>query len=153
MGKEFSTIRELPKLIGQPVRLRGWVYSKRSSGKVKFLMFRDGTGIVQAVFVKGVVSDETFENFEKLTQESSMVLTGKVREDKRSKSGVEVDADSLQILQIANDYPIGPKEHGPDFLLSNRHLWLRSNRPYAILTIRARFIKAVRDFFDQNGFT
>ena len=152
MAPNLASIKELPKRIGDTVTLRGWVYSKRSSGKVKFLMMRDGSGIVQCVVVKGVVSDETFEGFEKLTQESSLTVIGKVREDKRAKSGVEIDAESIQILQIAEDYPIGPKEHGPDFLLSNRHLWLRSNRPHAILTIRARFIKAIRDFFDNNGF-
>jgi asparaginyl-tRNA synthetase len=133
--------------------LRGWVYSKRSSGKIRFLMLRDGSGIVQAVFVKGSVSDQAFEDFEKLTQETSVILTGKVREEKRAKGGYELDAESLKILQIAQDYPIGPKEHGPDFLLSNRHLWLRSARTHAILRVRDRFVKAVRDFFDQEDFT
>ena len=151
--KPIATIRELPKFVGQSVTLRGWVYHKRSSGKIKFLMMRDGSGLVQLVFVKGQVSDTTFEDFEKLTQETSIIVTGKVREEKRAKGGFELDAESLQILQIAQDYPIGPKEHGPDFLLSNRHLWLRSQRPHAILRIRDRFVKAVRDFFDEEGFT
>src|SRR5688572_22708373 len=118
----IATIRELKKYAGQSVTLRGWVYQKRSSGKIRFLMLRDGSGIVQLVFVKGQVPEGTFEEFDKLTQESSVVVTGKVREDARAKGGVELDAESLKILQIAQEYPIGPKEHGPDFLLSNRHL-------------------------------
>jgi asparaginyl-tRNA synthetase len=146
-------VGELSKYIGQTVQLRGWVFSKRSSGKVKFLQFRDGSGIVQAVFVKGVVTDEGFDAFEKLTQETSLTLTGLVKADTRGKTGVELDAKDLKILQIAEDYPIGPKEHGPDFLLGNRHLWLRSRRPHAILRIRHRFVKAIRDFFDNDGFT
>jgi asparaginyl-tRNA synthetase len=148
----LSTIKNLKNHLGEEVTLRGWVYSKRSSGKIRFLMMRDGTGIVQIVFVKGVVPDADFDNFEKLTQESSLILTGKVKEDKRSKGGVELDATSLKILQIAEEYPIGPKEHGPDFLLSNRHLWLRSVRPNAILRIRDCFVNAIRDFFRNDGF-
>lgn len=148
-----TTIRNLKNHIGTSVELRGWVYSKRSSGKIRFLMMRDGSGIVQIVWVKGQVPDSTFEELDKLTQESSIIITGKVKEEKRAKSGVELDGESLQVLQIAQDYPIGPKEHGPDFLLSNRHLWLRSNRPHAILKIRDRFVKATRDFFDKEGFT
>jgi asparaginyl-tRNA synthetase len=153
METPIVRVGELSKYIGQTVQLRGWVFSKRSSGKVKFLQFRDGSGIVQAVFVKGVVSDEGFEAFEKLTQETSLTLTGLVKADTRGKTGVELDAKDLKILQIAEDYPIGPKEHGPDFLLGNRHLWLRSRRPHAILRIRHRFVKAIRDFFDNDGFT
>lgn len=125
-------VSDLLKHVGEEVTLRGWVYNKRSSGKIKFLILRDGSGVVQLVYVKGNVPEETLNDFEKLTQETSVIVTGKVREDKRSKTGVELDATSLKILQIAQDYPIGPKEHGPDFLLSNRHLWLRSSRPHAI---------------------
>jgi asparaginyl-tRNA synthetase len=149
---DFARIGELGKHVGQSVTLRGWVYNKRSSGKVKFLSLRDGSGIVQIVFVKGQVPDATWDEFEKLTQETSLHVTGKVKTDTRSKLGFELDGESLTILQIAQDYPISPKEHGPDFLLSNRHLWLRSQRPYAVLKIRDRFVKAVRDFFDQDGF-
>src|SRR4051794_30581763 len=123
-----SLIRDLLKHVGQTVTLRGWVYNKRSSGKIRFLLMRDGSGVVQIVWVKGNIPDATFEELDKLTQESSIILTGKVREDKRAKGGVELDGESLQVLQITQDYPIGPKEHGPDFLLSNRHLWLRSSR-------------------------
>lgn len=148
-----ASIRDLKKYVGQSVELRGWVYSLRSSGKIRFLLMRDGSGIVQIVWVKGQVPDEIFQTFETLTQESSIIVTGKVKEDKRSDLGVELDGETIQILQRAIDYPIGPKEHGPDFLLSNRHLWLRSKRPHAILKIRDRFIKATRDFFDREGFT
>lgn len=146
-------IKDLKNYLGQSVELRGWVYSLRSSGKIRFLLMRDGSGIVQIVWVKGQVSDEIFNQFETLTQESSIIVQGKVKEDKRSDLGVELDGEAIKILQIAVDYPIGPKEHGPDFLLSNRHLWLRSKRPHAILRIRDRFIKATRDFFDKEGFT
>lgn len=148
-----TTIRELKKQIGETVELRGWVYNIRSSGKLRFLLMRDGSGIVQVVWFKGSVSEEIFSKLDTLTQESSLIVTGKVKEDKRSPIGVELDGVDLQILQIAQDYPLGPKEHGPDFLLSNRHLWLRSQRPHAILRIRDRFVKAVRDFFDKEGFT
>jgi asparaginyl-tRNA synthetase len=148
-----TTIRELKSHIGETVELRGWVYNIRSSGKLRFLLMRDGSGIVQVVWFKGNVSEEVFNKLETLTQETSLILTGKVKEDKRSTIGVELDGENLTILQIAQDYPLGPKEHGPDFLLSNRHLWLRSQRPHAILRIRDRFAKAVRDFFDKEGFT
>ncbi len=148
----FARIQELGAHIGSSVTLRGWVYAKRSSGKIKFLMLRDGSGIVQIVFVKTQVSEKTWDDFEKLTQETSVHVTGKVKPDTRSKLGVELEGESIEILQIAQDYPIGPKEHGPDFLLSNRHLWLRSQRPHAVLRIRDRFVKAVRDFFDKDGF-
>jgi asparaginyl-tRNA synthetase len=148
-----TTIRELKSHIGETVELRGWVYNIRSSGKLRFLLMRDGSGIVQVVWFKGNVSEEIFTKLDTLTQETSLILTGKVKEDKRSTIGVELDGENLTILQIAQDYPLGPKEHGPDFLLSNRHLWLRSQRPHAILRIRDRFAKAVRDFFDKEGFT
>jgi len=150
---EFTYVKDLKTKVGQSVALRGWVYGKRSSGKVKFLNFRDGTGIVQCVLVKGQVSDDVFDNFEKLTQETSLRIQGKAKDDKRSALGVELDLESFEIMQLAEEYPIGPKEHGPDFLLSNRHLWLRSKGPHAVLKVRARFIKAVRDFFDNDGFT
>lgn len=148
-----SRIRDLPQYIGQTVRLKGWVYNIRSSGKLRFLQMRDGSGIVQVVWFKGNLDEATFQSLDTLTQESSLIVTGKVKAETRAEGGVELDGVSLEILQIATDYPIGPKEHGPDFLLSNRHLWLRSRKPHAILRIRDRFVKAVRDFFDQEGFT
>jgi asparaginyl-tRNA synthetase len=148
----ITSIEKLKNFVGQTVTLRGWVYNKRSSGKVNFLIMRDGSGVVQIVYVKGVVADSVIEDLNKLTQESSLIITGKVKEEKRAKGGVELDGETIKIIQIAEEYPIGPKEHGPDFLLSNRHLWLRSSRPHAILRIRNRFIKAIRDFFDNEGF-
>jgi len=151
--ENLASIRNLKSCVGQTVTLRGWVYNKRSSGKIRFLLLRDGSGIVQIVFVKNNVPEGTFEALDLLTQESSVIVTGKVREDARAKGGVELDGLKVETLQIAQEYPIGPKEHGPDFLLSNRHLWLRSTRPHAILQIRSRFVKAVRDFFDGDGFT
>jgi asparaginyl-tRNA synthetase len=150
----LTDVRSLKQHLGKAVHLRGWVYGRRSSGKIKFLQFRDGSGIVQCVLAKGSCDDGSFELFDKLTQESSVEVLGVPREDSRSPLGVEIDVSGLKIVnRTVGDYPIGPKEHGPDFLLSNRHLWLRSKRPHAILRIRARFIKAVRDFFDDRGFT
>lgn len=143
-----TTIRELKSHLGETVELRGWVYNIRSSGKLRFLLMRDGSGIVQVVWFKGNVSDEIFAQLDTLTQETSLMITGKVKEDKRSPIGVELDGQTIEVLQIAQEYPLGPKEHGPDFLLSNRHLWLRSQRPHATLRIRDCFVKAVRDFFD-----
>ncbi|MBY0369644.1 asparagine--tRNA ligase [bacterium] len=147
-----ARISELSKHVGTKVQLKGWVHGKRSSGKIAFLQMRDGSGFVQVVYVKSNVPEAVWEGLGKLTQETSITLTGLVKEDTRSKGGYELEGDSLEILQIAQDFPIGPKEHGPDFLLSNRHLWLRSQKPHAVLRIRDRFVKAVRDFFDQDGF-
>ncbi len=148
----FTRIQDLHRFVGETVSLRGWVYNTRSSGKVKFLLFRDGSGIVQCVLVAGQVPEATLAAFEKLTQESSLTLTGKVKADKRSPIGVELDVIDLQPIHISPEYPIGNKEHGIDFLLSQRHLWLRSKRPHAILRIRDSFIRAIRDFFFQEGF-
>jgi len=153
MTAKPTLIRLLPSHVGETVQLKGWVYNIRSSGKLRFLQMRDGTGIVQVVWFKGAVDESTFALVDTLTQESSIVVTGKVKAEGRAENGVELDGVSLEVLQIAKDYPLGPKEHGPDFLLSNRHLWLRSRKPNAILRIRDRFAKAVRDFFDQEGFT
>lgn len=152
MGPILASIRELPQLSGKTVKLRGWVFNKRSSGKICFLILRDGTGIVQGVLVKNEANAAAAEAFEKLTQESSVIVTGKVREDKRAPSGVEMDLESVEVVHVAPEYPIGKKDHGPDFLLSNRHLWLRSRRPHAILTIRDSFVRAIRDFFHKEGF-
>jgi len=154
MAAVLCDVGTLKKNLGEPVHLRGWVYGRRSSGKIKFLQFRDGSGIVQGILAKGKCDDESFELFDKLTQESSVEVFGVPREDARSPLGVEMDVTALKVVNLTTaEYPIGPKEHGPDFLLSNRHLWLRSKRPHAILRIRARFIKAARDFFDERGFT
>ena len=145
-------IEELPRLIGKEVTLLGWVHHKRSSGKIRFIIMRDGTGFVQGVLVKGTVSDTAAERFDELTQESSFRMTGTVREDSRSPGGVELDVRELEILHRAQDYPITPKEHGVEFLMDRRHLWLRSSRQHAIIRIRHQVIKAIRDFFDSRGF-
>lgn len=132
--------------------LKGWLYNARSSGKLVFLQLRDGTGIVQCVVFKG--NDEAvFEKAKQLGQESSIIVTGIVKEDDRSSIGVEIDVKSIQVLQNVRDYPITPKEHGTEFLMDNRHLWIRSKRQNAILKVRHTVVKATRDYFDDNGFT
>ncbi|HOI29876.1 MAG TPA: asparagine--tRNA ligase [Melioribacteraceae bacterium] len=146
-------IKDLSKHVGEEVTLKGWLYNKRSSGKIKFLILRDGTGYVQSVVFKGNVSDEIFDSADKITQESSFEVTGKIREEKRAVGGFELDATDLKIIGLAHEYPITPKEHGIEFLIDNRHLWVRSKRQVAVLKIRARVVKAIRDFFDERGFT
>ncbi len=146
-------INELGKHISEEVQLYGWLYHKRSSGKVRFLLLRDGTGIVQCVMVKGQVPENVFDLFDKLTQESSLSIRGKVRKDDRAPGGFELDLiDIPKVYQIAQEYPITPKEHGVEFLADRRHLWLRSTRQHAIMRVRHRIIKAIRDFFDGRGF-
>jgi asparaginyl-tRNA synthetase len=138
---------------GNEVTLRGWVYNKRSSGKLQFILLRDGTGIIQCVAFKGNFAAEQFESLDKLTQESSLEIRGQVRKDSRSPGGYELDIVGFRVIQLAENYPITPKEHGTAFLMENRHLWLRSSRQHAILKIRHEVIKACRDFFDDRGFT
>jgi asparaginyl-tRNA synthetase len=146
-------ISDLKNYVGQEVTLRGWLFNKRSIGKVRFVILRDGTGYVQCVYFKGNVNDDTFEAADKIGQESSIEVTGKVKEEPRSVGGYELDASDLTIIQNAQNYPITPKDHGIEFLLDNRHLWLRSKRQVAILKIRHRIVKAIRDFFDDRDFT
>jgi asparaginyl-tRNA synthetase len=146
-------IENLGEHVGEITELRGWLYHKRSSGKVRFLVMRDGTGILQGVMVKGGVSDEIFEKFDVLTQESSFSLTGKVKKDDRAPGGFELEVHDVKVISIAEEYPITPKEHGIEFLADRRHLWLRSSRQHAIMRVRHRIIKAIRDFFDGRGFT
>jgi asparaginyl-tRNA synthetase len=138
---------------GQEVTLRGWVYNKRSSGKLQFILLRDGTGIIQCVAFKGKFTPEQFEALDKLAQESSVEIKGTVRKDSRSPGGYELDVTGFQIVQLTENYPITPKEHGTAFLMENRHLWLRSARQHAIIKIRHEVIKACRDYFDDLGFT
>jgi asparaginyl-tRNA synthetase len=138
---------------GNEITLRGWVYNKRSSGKLQFILLRDGTGIIQCVAFRGNFSPEEFDALDKLTQESSIEIQGKVRKDSRSPGGFEVDVTGFKIVQLAENYPITPKEHGTAFLMENRHLWLRSSRQHAIIKIRHEIIKACRDYFDDQGFT
>ncbi len=146
-------IKDLSNHVGEEVTLAGWLYNKRSSGKIKFLILRDGSGLLQCVYFKGNVSEEIFELADKIGQESSIEVTGKVKEEKRSPGGYELDATGLKIISEAHDYPITPKDHGIEFLMDHRHLWLRSSRQVAILRIRHRIVKAIRDFFDGKGFT
>jgi asparaginyl-tRNA synthetase len=152
----ISTIREIGQHEGQTVTIRGWLYNLRTSGKLLFPQFRDGSGIIQGVVAKQQVSPELFEAIKSLTQESSVIVTGKVRADQRAPGGYEMDVTDAQVIQRVNPddpYPITPKEHGTDFLMEHRHLWLRSQRQAAILRVRAEIIKAARDFFDDRGFT
>lgn len=146
-------ISDLSKLVGQTVQLKGWVYNTRSSGKVKFLLLRDGTGFCQCIYFKTECEPESFEIFEQLTQESTVEVTGVVRPEPRSPGGFELGARSLKILSRTEDYPISPKEHGTDFLMNHRHLWIRSKMQHAALRVRHEIVHAIRDFFDGRGFT
>jgi asparaginyl-tRNA synthetase len=145
-------ISDIGKFENQEVTIQGWLYNKRSSGKLRFLLVRDGTGIIQCVVYQGDLSEDIFNKTDLLQQESSCLITGTVREDERSPIGYEIQVSSLEIIQIAEDYPITKKEHGVDFLMDYRHLWLRSSRQYAILRIRHQIIKAAREFFDNRDF-
>jgi len=146
-------IEDLASHVGELVTLRGWLYNKRSSGKIRFLVLRDGTGLVQAVLLKNKLPDEVFLSFDRLTQESSLEVTGVVRKEDRAPGGFELEVDQVNILHVAQEYPISPKEHGVEFLMDRRHLWLRSSRQHAILRVRHQIIKAIREFFDDRGFT
>lgn len=146
-------IERAKEFVGKEVTLRGWLYNKRDSGRVKFLLLRDGTGIMQAVMVKGEVGDALFDGFDALTQESSLMVSGKVREEKRSPGGYELSIKGIEVVQLSHDYPITPKEHGVGFLMDHRHLWLRSKRQHAIMRIRAEIIQACQDYLNGNGFT
>lgn len=146
-------IREVNRHVGKEVRIGGWLHNKPSSGKIQFLQLRDGTGFIQGVVVKSEVPEEVWESGKSLTQESSLYVTGIIREEPRSKSGYEMMVTGIEIIQLTQDYPITPKEHGVDFLMDHRHLWLRAPRQRAILTIRAEIIRAVQQFFDEHGFT
>ena len=150
--KSFHYIEELAKYVGEEVTLRGWAFHLTGKGKLNFITLRDGTGVCQCVVFKGNVSEEVFEAAKSLTQESSLSVTGKVKEESRAPGGYEIDVTNLEIIQISKDYPIGPKEHGDTFLLEHRHIWLRSSRQHAIMRVRAAVVKAIRDFFDGNGF-
>ncbi|MCY9759687.1 asparagine--tRNA ligase [Paenibacillus alvei] len=146
-------IREVSRHVGEEIRMGCWLHNKRSSGKIQFLQLRDGTGFIQGVVVKSEVPEEVWEAAKSLTQESSMYVTGTVREEPRSKSGYEMTVTNVEIIQITENYPITPKEHGVDFLMDHRHLWLRAPKQHAILTIRGEIIRAVQQFFDEKGFT
>ncbi|MGI6127237.1 MAG: asparagine--tRNA ligase [Planifilum sp.] len=139
--------------VGESVKLGVWLYNKRSSGKIQFLQLRDGTGFIQGVLVKSQVAPEVWERAKELTQESSLYVQGTVRRDERAPSGYELDVEDIEIIQIADEYPIALKKHGVDFLMDHRHLWIRSPRQRSILKIRAEIIRAIQEWLDGQGFT
>lgn len=151
--KNKTDIRNLSKWVGKEVELFGWVYNSRSSGKIKFLVLRDGSGLCQCVFFKGECEESALETFTRITQECSVRVRGIVKAEPRSPGGFELGATQLEILAPSTDYPISPKEHGTDFLMNHRHLWLRSKRQHAIMRLRAQLVRAIRDFFDDRHFT
>jgi len=153
LAQPQTYINQLAKHVGEEVTLKGWLYNMRSSGKLMFPQLRDGTGMVQCVVVKASVAPEIWEALKPLGQESALVVRGRVREDARAPGGVEVDLIDAEVIQNAHDYPITPKEHGPEFLLDHRHLWLRSKKQHAILKVRHTVVRAVRDYLDNHGFT
>jgi asparaginyl-tRNA synthetase len=149
---DLIRIVDVAEYEGKDVCIQGWLYNKRSSGKLHFLQVRDGSATIQCVVFKGEAEEDTFDTAGNVTQESSVRVTGTVREDKRSPLGYEIGATDVTVLQMAEPYPITPKEHGIAFLMDHRHLWLRSSRQHTIVRIRATIIKACRDYFDENGF-
>ena len=149
---ETTYIEDIAKHEGQPVRLRGWLHNRRSSGKIHFLTLRDGSGFIQCVMSKQAVGDDKFKAADHLAQESAIIVEGTARADKRAPGGFEVDVTSLDVVSEAKDFPITPKEHGVDYLMDRRHLWIRSQRQQAILRVRHEVINAVRDFFNGRGF-
>ena len=150
------SISEAPRHQNESVEIAGWLYNLRKSGKIVFPILRDGTGMIQAVAVKSQLPEEVFESLKNLTQESSLILRGKVRAEPRAAGGFEMDVEGAEVVQRvpeSDPYPITPKEHGVEFLMDRRHLWLRSHRQHAIIRVRHEIIKAVRDYFDSHGFT
>lgn len=152
MLKPWLRIEDLKNHVDERVTCKGWLYNKRKSGKVRFLLLRDGTGLLQAVMSRADVPEEIFDLFNKLTRESSLEITGLVKADQRAPGGHELILKDVKPISIAEEYPITLKEHGPDFLLQNRHLWLRSRKQEAIMRIRAELIRAICGFFDELGF-
>jgi len=145
-------IEDIARYDGQEVTLKGWVYNRTDKGKLRFLMIRDGSGLIQAVVFQKAVPPEVFTAADTVAQESSVIVAGKVRADQRAPGGYEMDVSNLEVVQLAEPYPITPKEHGTAFLMENRHLWLRSSRQHAALRVRSEIIKGCRDFFDDRGF-
>ena len=145
-------IEEIGRHQGEEVTIKGWLHNRRSSGKIHFLIVRDGTGFIQAIMSKAAVGEELFKAADHLAQETSIIVTGSVRADKRAPSGFEIDVKHLEVVGESHDYPITPKEHGVDYLLDRRHLWIRSERQQAILRVRHEIVNAVRDFFNSRGF-
>jgi asparaginyl-tRNA synthetase len=152
---QIATISSLSAHVGDTVILRGWLYNMRESGKLLFPIFRDGTGTIQGIVPKAAVSEEVFDRVKSLTQESSVIVTGSVRADARAPSGFELDVANLEIVHLvpaSEPFPISHKEHGTDFLMEHRHLWMRTPRQSAILRIRATIMRAAQEYFDNNGF-
>jgi asparaginyl-tRNA synthetase len=145
-------IEDIGKHEGQDVTIKGWLHNRRSSGKIHFLILRDGTGFIQAVMSKAEVGEELFAAADHLSQETSVIVTGAARADKRAPGGYEIDVRNLEIVGPSHDFPITPKEHGVDYLLDRRHLWIRSERQQAILRVRHEIINAVRDFLNERRF-
>ncbi|WP_059105146.1 asparagine--tRNA ligase [Shouchella shacheensis] len=148
-----TTIAQVGRYVNEEVTIGAWIAGKRSSGKIAFLQLRDGTGFIQGVIVKAEVEEELFQAAKGITQESSVYVSGTVREDDRAPSGFELAVTGLEIIHEAKEYPITPKEHGTEFLMDHRHLWLRSKRQHAVMKIRNEIIRATYDFFFENGFT
>ena len=148
----LAYIEDIARYDGQTVTLRGWLHNRRSSGKIHFLTVRDGTGFIQCVMSRQAIGDEAFTRADHLAQETSLIVTGTVRADKRAPGGYEIDVTTLEVVSEAQNFPITPKEHGVDYLLDRRHLWIRSQRQQAVLRVRHEVINAVRDFFNSRGF-
>jgi asparaginyl-tRNA synthetase len=145
-------INKIGEHVGQQVTIKGWLHNRRSSGKIHFLVIRDGTGFLQVVMGKRDVDEATFQKADHLSQESAIVITGTVKAEERASGGYEMVANGLEVINEAHDYPITPKEHGVDYLMDRRHLWIRAERQTAILRVRHEIINAVRDFFNDQGF-
>ncbi len=145
-------IEDIGKHVGEAITIKGWLHNRRSSGKIHFLILRDGTGFIQAVMSKTGVGDDLFKAADHLSQETSVIVSGTARADARAPGGYEIDVTKLEVVGESHDYPITPKEHGVDYLLDRRHLWIRSERQHAILRVRHEIINAVRDFFNERGF-
>ncbi|WP_263706262.1 asparagine--tRNA ligase [Shouchella tritolerans] len=148
-----TTIAQVGRYVNEQVTIGAWIANKRSSGKIAFLQLRDGTGFIQGVVVKAEVPEDVFALAKSITQESSLYVTGTVREDERSPSGYELSVEQIELIHQATDYPITPKQHGTEFLMDHRHLWLRSKRQHAIMKIRSQIIRSTYDFFTERGFT
>jgi asparaginyl-tRNA synthetase len=150
--KNIISIQNIANHVGEDVTIQGWLYSKTGKGKIQFLQLRDGTGITQAVLFKPNLPPEMFQAGKRLSQESSLIIQGTVKENERAPGvpgGYEVDTTHLEVIQIAEDYPITPKEHGVEFLLEHRHLWIRSRKQWALLRLRATIMRALRDWLDS----
>ena len=148
-----TTIKQAKQHLNQEVTIGAWLTNKRSSGKIAFLQLRDGSSFMQGVVVKSEVSDETFQLAKEITQESSLYVTGVITEDNRSDLSYEMQVKSIEVIHEAHDYPITPKNHGTEFLMDHRHLWLRSKKQHAVMKIRNEIIRATYEFFNENGFT